>query len=99
MAEDFSNPLLSLIKERDLIDDLQYEEVLSEVKRSGNPVHQILQDFGLMDLDAILQVEATHLGAEVVSLGKHELSPDIVHLIPAKMARMYQCLPVGMSNS
>ena len=30
MAEDISNPLLSLVKEQGLIDDLQYEEVLGE---------------------------------------------------------------------
>ena len=56
MADDISNPLLSLIKERGLIDDLQFEEVAGEFKRSGKPVSQILQDFGIMDLDDILGV-------------------------------------------
>ena len=45
MSEDISNPLLSLIKEQSLIDDLQYEEVLGEFKRTGKPASQILQDF------------------------------------------------------
>ncbi len=99
MAEEISNPLLSLIREQGLIDDLQYEEVISEIKRSGNPVTQILQDFGLMDLDAILHVQASHLGTEVVSLGQREVSPDLIRLLPAKMARMYQCIPVAMHNS
>ena len=40
MPEEISNPLLSLIKEQSLIDDLQYEEVLGEFKRSGKPVIQ-----------------------------------------------------------
>ena len=46
MSDDISNPLLSLVKEQGLIDDLQYEEVLGEFKRTGKPVIQILQDFG-----------------------------------------------------
>src|ERR1043166_851492 len=46
MAEEIHSPLLSLIKEQNLIDDLQYEEVVGEYKRSGKPVIQILQDFG-----------------------------------------------------
>src|SRR5438445_12633699 len=96
MPEDISNPLLSLIKEQSLIDDLQYEEVLSEFKRSGKPVSQILQDFGVMDLDTILHIMAEHLGTQVVQLGG--LSPDVVQLIPAKSARMYQCVPVSLSN-
>ena len=35
MAEEISNPLLSLVQEQGLIDDLQYEEVIAELKRSG----------------------------------------------------------------
>ena len=58
MAEEISNPLLSLVKEQGLIDDLQYEEVAAEFKRSGTPVIQLLQDFGIMKLDDILQVMA-----------------------------------------
>ena len=98
MSEEVSSPLLSLIKEQSLIDDLQYEEVLGEFKRSGKPITQILQDFGVMDLDAILQVMANYLGTEVVSLRNRELSPELLKVLPAKMARMYQCLPVGLTD-
>ena len=77
MPEDISIPLLALIKEQGLIDDLQYEEVVAEVKRSGKPMFQILQDFGIMDLDAILQVMANHLGTEVVSLRGPGISAGI----------------------
>src|SRR5579859_5099433 len=98
MPEDVSNPLLSLVKEQGLIDDLQYEEVSGEFKRTGKPVMQILQDFGIMDLDAILQAIANHLSAEVVTVREHELSPEIIQTVPAKTARMYQCIPVGVSG-
>jgi len=97
MPEETSNPLLALIKELSLIDDLQYEEVLGEFKRSGKPVSQILQDFGVMDLDTILQVMADHLGTQVVKLDR-DLPPDLIKLFPANTARMYQCLPVNLNN-
>ena len=93
MAEEISSPLLALVKEQGLIDDLQYEEVAGEYKRSGKPVSQILQDFGIMDLDTILQVMADHLGTEVVTLRERDLTPEVLETIPAKTARMYQCLP------
>jgi type IV pilus assembly protein PilB len=98
MAEDISNPLLSLVKEQGLIDDLQFEEVSGEFKRTGKPIMQILQDFGIMDLDAILQAIANHLSAEVVTVKEHELTPEILKTVPAKTARMYQCIPVGLSG-
>jgi type IV pilus assembly protein PilB len=99
MAEDISNPLLSLVKEQGLVDDLQYEEVLGEFKRSGKPVIQILQDFGIMDLDDVLEVIANHLSTEVVKIREAELTPEIIATVPAKTARMYQCIPVSFDGS
>jgi type IV pilus assembly protein PilB len=99
MSEEISNPLLSLIREQGLVDDLQYEEVAGEFKRSGKPVIQILQDFGIMDLDSILQVIANHLGAEVVTFNERDLTPELLQAVPAKTARMYQCLPVSLEGN
>ncbi|HEV2211495.1 MAG TPA: ATPase, T2SS/T4P/T4SS family [Verrucomicrobiae bacterium] len=99
MAEDVSNPLLSLVKEQGLVDDLQYEEVAGEFKRSGKPVHQILQDFGIMDADTILQVIANHLSTEVVTVREAELTPQVLQAVPAKTARMYGCIPIALNNS
>jgi len=98
MPEEVSSPLLTLIRENGLIDDLQYEEVAGELKRTGANAVQVLQDFGIMKLDDILHVEATALGTEVVSLKDRELSPEVLKLIPAKVAQMYHCLPVGQAN-
>src|SRR5580698_679869 len=98
MAEDISDPLLSLVKENGLVDDLQYEEVVAEFKRSNTPVIQLLQDFGIMSQDDILQVMAHHLGTNVVSVRDREFAPDLLKIIPANVARMYQCLPVGADN-
>jgi type IV pilus assembly protein PilB len=99
MAEDISNPLLSLVKDQGLIDDLQYEEVLGEYKRTGKSVSLILQDFGILDLDTILQAIGSHLGAPVVTVRERDLTPELLRVVPAKMARMYQCLPVGLVDS
>jgi type IV pilus assembly protein PilB len=99
MADDISNPLLALIKERGLVDDLQFEEVHAEFKRSGKPVIQILQDFGILDLDSILQVMADSISAEVVTLRESDFTPAIIQTVPAKTARMYQCLPVALDGS
>jgi type IV pilus assembly protein PilB len=98
MAEDISNPLLALIREQGLIDDLQYEEVVGELKRSNAPVFQLLQDFGIMKLDDILHVVAGHIGADVVSLKDREFSPELLQTVPVKIAQMYQCLPVALNN-
>jgi len=95
MSDYISDPLLALIKERGLIDDLQYEEVTQEQARTGKPFSQILADFGLVDIDTQLQVLAEHLGTEVVGLDTIEFTPELVKTIPSATARMYQCIPVA----
>jgi type IV pilus assembly protein PilB len=99
MSEEISNPLLSLVHGQGLIDDLQYEEVVGELKRNATPVIQVLQDFGIMKLDDILHVMATAIGTEVVSLKDRQIPPEVVNLIPAKIAQMYHCLPVAANGS
>ena len=66
--------MLALIQEQGLVDDLQLEEVVQEHTRSGKPAIQLLQDFGLLDLETILQIMASHLGTEVVELRELELT-------------------------
>jgi type IV pilus assembly protein PilB len=99
MAEEIISPLLSLVRSQSLIDDLQYEEVVSEAKRSGTPIAQILQDFGIMDMATILDLTANHLGTEVVTLKDRPLSPELLKTIPANTAKMYQCVPVEDDGS
>ncbi|MEO7298699.1 MAG: ATPase, T2SS/T4P/T4SS family [Verrucomicrobiota bacterium] len=99
MAEFISNPLLELIKERQLLDDLQIEEVLQEHSRSGKPLGQLFHDFGLIDKDAQLQIIADHLGTEVVQIQEKDLTPEVLAVIPANTARMYQCIPLAVYDS
>ena len=99
MSDDISNPLLALIREQGLIDDLQYEEVVAEIKRSGTGVFQILQDFGILDADSILQAMANHLGAEVVSIKGVELPKAALAAVPGNTAKMYRCIPVSLEGN
>ena len=94
MAEELTHPLLALVREHGLIDDLQYEEVTAEFKRSGKSPSQILQDSGILDADGITQTIANHLSTEVVTVNERDFTPQLLQTIPAKTARMYQVLPV-----
>ena len=96
MPDLIHDPFLNLIRERSLLDDMQIEEVIQEHQRTAKPIHQILADFGLMDMETQLQVKAEALGTEVVELEKRDLPPDVIATIPAAVARMYQCVPVAV---
>jgi type IV pilus assembly protein PilB len=96
MSDAAAHPLLSLIRQQGLIDDLQLDEVAAEYNRSGKPVGQILADFGLMDAETQLQVIADYLGTQVVELRDKEIDPAILKAIPGTTARMYQAMPVAV---
>jgi type IV pilus assembly protein PilB len=94
MADISNHPLLGLLRDRSLLDDLQVEDVMAELERSGKPITQILQDMQLVDSQTVLQVMAESLGTEVVDLAGRELAPELIKLVSADAARMYQCIPV-----
>lgn len=99
MADYPSNPLLALVKEQGLIDDLQYEEVVQEQARTGKPISQLLQEMGLVEMDTQLHLIAQYLGTEVVNLDGVEIPPEVLQSIPPSSARMYQALPVEVVDS
>jgi len=98
MAETVRDPFLNLIKERGLIDDLQYEEVVSEFTRTGRPVREILTDFGIMDVETQLEVIASELGTRVVSLRDHTPPKAAIEAMTGATARLYQCVPYDLDG-
>ncbi|MCI0745226.1 MAG: Flp pilus assembly complex ATPase component TadA [Verrucomicrobia subdivision 3 bacterium] len=99
MSDIVHHPLLTLVKERNLIDDLQLEEVIQEQARSGKSFGQILADFELVDTDTQLDLIAQNLGTEVVNIQDMEFPPELLKTIPAGTARMYQCIPIAEYGS
>jgi len=59
-------------------------------------VIQILQDYGLLDLDSILQIMADHLGTMVVTLEADTIPPEAIAAVPNETARMYQVVPMAL---
>jgi len=98
-SDPVSSPLLNLIRDSKLVDDLQLDEVKEEHNRTGKPIGDILNDFSLIDLETQLQIIATHLGTEVIHLGKQDLAPEVLASIPADTARNYKCLPIAVFDS
>jgi type IV pilus assembly protein PilB len=94
-----SNPLLQLIKEKGLLDDMQFEEVMSEHSRTGKPVGEVLVNFGFVALETQLQLMADQLGTEVVNLANVQFTPELLKTVPGTTARLHQVVPVAEFGS
>ncbi|MGA3180451.1 MAG: GspE/PulE family protein [Verrucomicrobiota bacterium] len=100
MSPDFaSSPLLNLVRDQHLLDDLQLDEVKEEHNRTGKPISEILNDFDLINTETQLQMTANYLGTEVVQISRLELTPEILSAVPADTARNYKCLPIAVFES
>src|SRR5258706_8187218 len=96
MADASTHPLLSLVRDQSLLDDLQLDDVIQENTKTGKPVWQIIVDTGLINLDMLLQLIATQIGTEVVEIEESQLTPEVLETIPGDTARMFQCIPVAV---
>ncbi|MDX1953534.1 MAG: ATPase, T2SS/T4P/T4SS family [Verrucomicrobiota bacterium] len=100
MSDASSHPLVSIIRERGLIDDMQLEEVLQEQSRNGKPIMQVLADTGIIDMATQLDIIAEHLGTQVVDVSDSDIEEDVVKAVSSEAARLHQCVPVaGYGNS
>lgn len=98
MSDIASNPLLGLLQEQALLDDLQLETVNDEVNKGGKTAFQAVQDFGYLDKDSLLQAIANHMGAEVVQISEDTVTPELKKVIDANTAKNYQCIPVALED-
>jgi len=99
MADNATHPFLALVRDRGLLDDLQYDEVHQEMQRSGKSVGEVLADFGILDPDSQLQVIADHLGTEVVDLRNWKPDEETLKAMPAATAKTYQCVPYALHGT
>src|SRR6056297_417107 len=91
---DNMDPLLQLVVDQDLVSPDQLEDVLEEHEQTGKQIAHILVDLGILDQDQLLEVIAGYLGTDVVNLPAIDIPPDVIHSIPASVARMYNVVPM-----
>ena len=95
----YNEPILQLLDAHGLITAEQSQEILDEHQRSGKSVREIVVNMELLQEDSLLELIAESLGTRVVNLPATDIAPDVVHAIPASVARMYMVVPVEKGNN
>lgn len=90
----YTEPLLNVATEHGFVEADQVQEILEEHERTGKPVRKIILDMQLMDEDQMLELIANYLGTHAISLLATDIPPDVIHAVPASVARMYNVVPV-----
>lgn len=82
-----------------VMDRAQADDVLLETTENGKAIDRAMIDNGIVDQAQFYQTLAEGLGTEVVDLHTVEISPPILKLIPAGLARLHRALPIGMQDN
>ncbi len=95
-----SEPILQLLESHGLVNADQIQEIADEHQRSGKPMREIVMNMEILPEDTLLELIAESLGSRVINLPATDIPPDVVHAIPASVARMYMVVPVekGMNS-
>ncbi len=88
------DPLLGLLTEHGMLTEERVEEIRQRQERSGQSIRTLLVDMEILSEDDLLEIIAGYLGTRVVNLPAIDVPPDVVHAIPASVARMYSVVPV-----
>jgi len=91
--------LADFFVDQGVMDRAQADDVLLETTQNGKAIEQTMVDHGIIDEAQFYQTIAGALGTEVVDLDDVEFTPEILHVIPAGLARLHRALPVGAEEN
>lgn len=83
-----------LLIERKVIDQGQLEQAVSIQKGKGGLLGEILVELGFAKEEDIAQALTAQYGFPYLPLNNYDINPDIIKLIPARVARQYIIIPI-----
>ncbi|MDA0989459.1 MAG: ATPase, T2SS/T4P/T4SS family [Verrucomicrobia bacterium] len=86
--------LLAVLTEQEFLGEEQSAEILAEHNDTGKPIRNIVLDKRLLAEDQLLEVMAGYQGTRVINLPATDIPSEVIHSVPASVARMYNCVPI-----
>jgi type IV pilus assembly protein PilB len=83
-----------LLIERKVIKQAQLDKAISLQKEKGGLIGEILVELGFAKEEDIAQALTAQYGFPYLPLANYEINPEIIKLIPARVARQYILIPI-----
>ncbi len=80
--------------ERNIISKNQLEKALSVQKERGGLIGEVLVELGFAKEEDIAQSLTAQYGFPYLPLSNYEINPEIVNIIPARVAKQYLLVPI-----
>ncbi len=83
-----------LLKEWNIITEEQLKEGLEYQRDNGGLIGEILVEIGACKEEDIAQALTAQYGFPYLPLSNYEISPEVINLIPGRVARQYLLIPI-----
>lgn len=83
-----------LLIERGVINQEQLEKALAIQKQNGGLIGEILVEIGFAKEEDIAQALTAQYGFPYLPLSNYDIDPEIVGIIPGRVARQYLLMPI-----
>jgi len=83
-----------LLIERGVISQQQLDKALNVQKEKGGLIGEVLVELGFAKEEDIPQALTAQYGFPYLPLANYEINPEIVNIIPSRVARQYLLIPV-----
>lgn len=87
--------LKEILLENKLIEEKDLKKALKIQKEKGGQLSKILVDQGIVSQKALMVCLGEQLGIPPINLSKYKIDPEIVKLIPERVARHYLLIPIS----
>lgn len=93
------DPILQTLRENNVVTDDVAREIWETHQETQKPIRNIVLDRQFVSEDELLELIAGYHGSTVINLPATDIPADVIHSVPASVARMYNCLPVDATNN
>lgn len=83
-----------LLIERGVINQQQLDKALNVQKEKGGLIGEVLVELGFAKEEDITRALTAQYGFPYLPLANYEINPEIVNIIPSRVARQYLLIPV-----
>ncbi len=89
-----------LLIERGIINQQQLDKALDAQKEKGGLIGEVLVELGFVKEEDITQALTVQYGFPYLPLANYEVNPEVINIIPSRVARQYLLIPVDkVSNN
>ena len=99
MVPGLKEKLIKILIDKNLIKENDLERALSVQREKGGSLSDILVGLNLISRNDLMIVLSEGLGIPPINLSRYKIDPNVIKLIPKKIARNYRILPISQMGN